>query len=73
MPYINYKVSRYSSNHVHGRTDGITDVGAYTMGLDLSSKVSIVIIRTDQMPCIYSAWFVCEHTDQSAAIDAILL
>jgi hypothetical protein len=68
---IYYKVSRYSSSDVHERTDGTTYMGAYATMLDLPNKVSIVLIRTSQMPCIYSAWFICEHTDQSTAINAI--
>jgi hypothetical protein len=60
-------------SHVHDRTDGTTYMGAYAIALDLSNKVSIVLIRTDQMPSIYSAWFICDHTDQIVAIDAITL
>ena len=48
-------------------------MGAYAIALYLSNKVSIVLIRTDQMPSIHSAWFICDHTDQSVAIDAITL
>ena len=54
-------------SHVHDRTDGTTYMGAYAIALYLSNKVSIVLIRTDQMPSIHSAWFIWDHTDQSVA------